>query len=504
MGPLFLRGARDAQTLALAARRALLASLLAIPAALFAQTPQPSGRISAAGVVNAASFVSGPVAPGELVTIFGVDIGPPALTLLQLNSAGLVEGELAETRALFDGIPAPLVYAQASQVAAVVPYAVAGRTRVSFQVEYLGVRSNAVNLDLAAAAPGIFTLNSSGRGPGAIVNQDGTVNSAANPARVGSTVAIFATGEGQTEPAGVDGKLAVEPLPRPRLPVSVLVAGAPAQVLYAGAAPGLVAGVLQINAVIPSGVAAGNAVPVMVTIGGAASQSSVTLAIAPPARLVRLEVTPAAVTEGGTVTGVVTLSAPAPAPITVLLASSSPAAQPPATVTVPAGQASASFPIATRSPGTVTITATHDGVFVVAALTIRALGRSPFADRSLIRIEGTFTSGAAQAPVQVAMTRGGADAHAALLFSLSPLVSLTIRFRERRFAESSITFPDLDPQAPNVYSAGLPPEAITSASLSLTFAAPSVGAGVSGLLRFSTANRTVEGLLTGRITVLVD
>ena len=88
---------------------------------------------------------------------------------------------------------------------------------------------------------------------------------------------LFATGEGQTSPPGVDGKPASAPLPRPVLPVTVTFGGVAADVQYAGGAPLIVAGVMQVNAVVPAGVS--GAAAVVVTVGGAASQSGVTVAV---------------------------------------------------------------------------------------------------------------------------------------------------------------------------------------------------------------------------------
>jgi uncharacterized protein (TIGR03437 family) len=239
----------------------------------------PEPRLAAGGIVNAASFAAGGVAPGEIATLFGSQIGPAALTGLRLTGAGRVETVLAETRILFDGVAAPLLYVSANQGSAIVPYAVAGRATTQVQVEYRGVRSPAVSVAVAPSAPGLFTLNASGGGPGAFLNQDYSVNSASNPAARGSAVILFATGEGQTNPPGADGKLAADPLPAPLLPVSVTIGGQPAAVLYAGGAPGLVAGVLQVNVRIPEGVTPGPAVPVGLTVGNASSQSGVTLAV---------------------------------------------------------------------------------------------------------------------------------------------------------------------------------------------------------------------------------
>ena len=120
-------------------------------------------------------------------------------------------------------------------------------------------------------------MNSSGTGPGAILNQDGSVNSAANPESVNRSIVVFATGEGQTIPAGVDGKLADDPvLPKPVLPVTATINDVPADVQYAGAAPGLVAGVLQVNLLVPAGATSGD---VVIHIGGNDSQTGVTVAI---------------------------------------------------------------------------------------------------------------------------------------------------------------------------------------------------------------------------------
>ncbi len=239
----------------------------------------PGPQISSSGVVQGASFEAGALAPGEIATVFGSGLGPSALTSLRLNSAGLVDTSLSDTRVLLDGVAAPLLYVSDRQSSFLVPYAVTGKTTTQLQVEYRGVSSAALSLRVAASAPGLFTLDSSGRGPVAALNQDGAVNNPSKPAARDSVVILFATGEGETTPPGVDGKLAADPLPAPRLPVSVTIGGQAAAVLYAGGAPGLVAGVLQINARVPGGVTSGSAVAVVVTVGSASSQSGVTLAI---------------------------------------------------------------------------------------------------------------------------------------------------------------------------------------------------------------------------------
>lgn len=206
-------------------------------------------------------------------------MGPSTLAGLQLDNSGLVAAFVSGTRVLFDGNLAPIVYTQANQVSAVVPYSVASKRSVQAQVEYQGQRSSAVALSVAAASPGLFTIDASGTGQGAILNQDNTLNSAANPASRGSIIVLYATGEGQTDPAGVDGKPAAPPLPAPLLTVSVMIGGVNAGVEYAGGAPGLVAGVMQINVRIPASAPTGDAIPIQLHIGSASSQAAVTLAV---------------------------------------------------------------------------------------------------------------------------------------------------------------------------------------------------------------------------------
>ena len=111
-----------------------------------------------------------------------------------------------------------------------------------------------------------------------MVNQDATLNSTLNPAARGSIVVLYATGEGQTNPGGVNGQPAAAPYPKPLAGVSLSIGGYPAELLYAGAAPGY-AGLMQINARVPSGYAGSGVLPVTLTVGGIASQSGVTMAV---------------------------------------------------------------------------------------------------------------------------------------------------------------------------------------------------------------------------------
>jgi uncharacterized protein (TIGR03437 family) len=245
----------------------------------FLRLSQAAPQVSADGVVNAASYAGGGVSPGEIVAVFGKALGPAILADSQTSSPGVFDDFLAGTRVWFDGIAAPLVYTSAVQLAAIVPYEVAGETGTNMQVEYLGALSSPLTIPVVASLPGLFTDNESGTGQGAIFNTDGTLNSASNPAAIGRTVTLLVTGEGQTSPVGADGKIATTVLPKPTLPVSAQIGGINASVTYAGAAAGMVAGSIQIIVQVPFLVTPGSAVPVIVTIGAATSQPGVTMAV---------------------------------------------------------------------------------------------------------------------------------------------------------------------------------------------------------------------------------
>ena len=238
----------------------------------------PAPQLSS--VVNAARYGSGAISAGEIVTLRGSTLGPDPLVTMQTTADGLgLTTMLAGTRVLFDGVAAPMVYTWGPQVSAIAPFGIDGKTSTRVQVEYQGVLSNAVTMDVAPAAPGIFSLDASGTGQGAVLNQDFSVNGPSNPATIGSVVQIFTTGGGQTNPAGADGKFVGATLPRLILPVAVRIGGLDSSVQYSGGAPGLVAGVVQVNAVVPDGVQTGDAVPIVVQVGNASSQDGVTIAI---------------------------------------------------------------------------------------------------------------------------------------------------------------------------------------------------------------------------------
>ena len=186
---------------------------------------------------NAASYATGAVSPRLITTIVGT-------------------GFNAQSRFLFDGTPAEILYVTLTQAAVVVPPSVRNSTTLTVQ----GLAP--LVIPVVPAQPALFTANASGSGPGAILNQDSSLNSSSNPARPGDIVVLYGTGDGPG-------------------PVVATIAGRPAEVLYAGPSPGLTAGLVQINVRVPDATPQGPQ-PVAFRVGTAESQRGVTVAIATP------------------------------------------------------------------------------------------------------------------------------------------------------------------------------------------------------------------------------
>ena len=229
-------------------------------------------------VYDAAGESALPLSPGKIVVIYGAGLGPSTLALFQVTNSA-IGTDLGGTRVTFNGIAAPLIYTSANQVAAIVPYAVTGAT-AQVVVSYGGEVSAAFPVAVSASAPSLFTANSTGAGQAAAINvSTGALNSAATPVRIGEYLSVYATGEGLTGPTAVDGKLASFPLPTPNLPVSATVGGVPTTIQYAGGVPGNVAGLMQVNILVPSGIATGGYVPVVLKVGSASSSTGVWISV---------------------------------------------------------------------------------------------------------------------------------------------------------------------------------------------------------------------------------
>src|ERR1022692_2133409 len=220
-------------------------------------SPPPVVVVPPLTVANAASLIGGPVAPGELVTISGMGLGPQAGVGGIYDASGLLANQLAGTEVRFDGVPAPLLFAQASQINAQVPYTVSGNSTTHMEVFYQGQSAGALDLTVTANSPAVFST---------IVHQDGTYNSQTNPAAHGTFLTIYATGDGIEYGPDLAGLPAAVPYPFPVLPVTVTLAGMAAEVTYAGSAPGLV-GILQVNARGPGSFVPSGAVPLVLMVG---------------------------------------------------------------------------------------------------------------------------------------------------------------------------------------------------------------------------------------------
>lgn len=212
---------------------------------------------------NAASGASGAIAPGEILALSGITVGPrPAVS----STASPVATSLGGTTVTVNGTPAPVLYTQADQTNVIVPWGATGTT-ASIVVTSGTTTSQTLSVPMTAAAPGLFTSG----GAALAWNQDGTLNSASNAAPAGSVVVLYATGLGQTDPPGQDGaKYGDLVLAETVAPVTASVGGKAATVIYAGSAPGQIAGVMQVEVVIPAGAGTG-AVPVVITSSGASS-----------------------------------------------------------------------------------------------------------------------------------------------------------------------------------------------------------------------------------------
>ena len=227
-------------------------------------------------VVNGASFLAKPaaVAPGEIIRLYGQSMGPEKPVVPASPST-----VVAETRVLFDGVPASLLFVGADQITAIVPYAVSRQAYTIIEVEYNSGRSEEFSIPVQSSIPAIFTADQTGTGQAAVSNEDGSLNTPDNPAIKGSVFSFFVTGEGPTNPGGADRKIGKGSLSAPILPLVVGIANTGAEVIYAGTAPGLEAGILLVKARIAPNSPSGSAVPLIIKIGENFSQPGVTLSI---------------------------------------------------------------------------------------------------------------------------------------------------------------------------------------------------------------------------------
>jgi uncharacterized protein (TIGR03437 family) len=236
--------------------------------------------VTARGVVHAASDVGGaPIAPGGLITIYGLNLADGVG-----QSSGLpLPQQLSGTQVLLGNQPLPILYTNPGQLNVQVPYGVPVNTQYQLTVQHGNTYSVPQQLVVAQAEPGIFTVNQQGTGQGSIVKSDGvTLAQPGTPASIGETVVIYCTGLGTVTPKVAEGvsPTGVPPLSTTDNPVTVTIGGKAATVNFSGLTPGD-PGLYQINAVVPSGIVTGDAVPVVISVAGQTSPISpaVTMAV---------------------------------------------------------------------------------------------------------------------------------------------------------------------------------------------------------------------------------
>ena len=282
----------------------ITAATILLPAALFtapgnisivSSNPNPGGGDSTvwqlpastngpviAAMTNAASYSPSSISPGTVVTFFGRGLGPVTLTEFD-NTQPIIQNSLAGTRVFFQNTAATILYTSATQVSAIVPYGTPPGATIAVVVEYNSVASPPILIQLATTAPAIFSTSGIGTGQVAAFIVDATtgkmfLNNDKNFGAKGQILIFYATGEGLSGSIiPIDGQIATTPAAIINPAVSVDIGGAPAEILYAGPSPGLVNGILQINAKIPGSATSGKAAPVVLRIGSGTSQVGVTM-----------------------------------------------------------------------------------------------------------------------------------------------------------------------------------------------------------------------------------
>lgn len=212
------------------------------------------------------------------MALFGAGLGTAVKQDTQVDANSHISTQVGCTQVFFDGVPAPLLSASETRVVAIVPFAIAG-PQTSVSVKCGSATIGPVSIPVAPAAPALFSVSGAPFGQGAILNEDGTLNSPDSPAPAGSIVTMYATGLGVTNPAGQDGLISGDVTPAPALHIAVFMQGVPADLLYAGAAPQTVAGVYQLNVRVPVGGHSGDLIPISVQAGSAISPQNITLAV---------------------------------------------------------------------------------------------------------------------------------------------------------------------------------------------------------------------------------
>jgi uncharacterized protein (TIGR03437 family) len=239
---------------------------------------------------NSASFAGGPVAPGEMVTLFADGSGafgpsPGVALTADMIVNNMLPTSMGGVQVSFNGVHAPLIYVSDTQINTIVPYEMAGASNVQVTVQYNGQISAPLSVRAVAQQPALFTATATGIGQGAVGQYDlfgnyQGMNSATNPVARGSVITLYATGEGKTSSAVTGLITSVQSTapytPQPMMAPSVLIDGQPATVLFYGEVPGSVSGMMQLNVMVPTSARTGS-VPVSIAMGASYSQAGVTI-----------------------------------------------------------------------------------------------------------------------------------------------------------------------------------------------------------------------------------
>jgi len=250
--------------------------------------PVAPPSVNDGGTVNGASFAQQPLAAGSIASVFGTGF---ATSIIVASNVPLPP-TLGGVTVLLNGIAAPLFAVTPQQINFQVPWELAGQTQVSLTVTTNGGTMAPVTVSLANLGPGLFSINASGSGQGAILIANtaamaapvGTL-SGSRPVLRGESISIYATGLGPVTNPPTSGAAAPgSPMSFTTTPPTATIGGVPATVTFAGLAPGF-AGLYQVNVQVPQSVIPGNAVPVVLSyfgpggIGTAVTSNTVTIAV---------------------------------------------------------------------------------------------------------------------------------------------------------------------------------------------------------------------------------
>jgi uncharacterized protein (TIGR03437 family) len=224
--------------------------------------------------------IEAPISPGELLRIRGVCIGPFEPVPVDFSASGALSTNAGGTQIFFNNAAAPLITVSSGQIIAQAPFELDGQSQAPVSLTFNGVTIQSF-ISVQAANPALFTMSNQPTGPAIASNEDGTLNSATNPAAKGSIVVLYGTGTGQTVPPGSDGTMPSDTPPLVKLPVLATIGSENAMVLYAGDAPGFV-GLTQLNIGVPTSIVGGGAQTIGLAVGTfPLNQSNVTIYVTP-------------------------------------------------------------------------------------------------------------------------------------------------------------------------------------------------------------------------------